>query len=203
MRAITPHAALHPLTENRMNDTTIGAGTDTAEHWCPRRVELIHQTPGPDTWDSRAGLSGGIGPSCSHCGSLSPDVFMAKIREGWIVEPTDKGYKAYLDQPYTAEELESIKTGSAIWQHARMMKLDEGLTDEEAAAAANAHWSKYEAPEHKGRTVAKFYYQHLSQEQRTEFLELHNSGAMRLSYPGHFYVRPYFAQTADKAANDA
>lgn len=39
----------------------------------------------------------------------------------------------------------------------------------------------------------KFYYPHLSSEQRDEFIELHNSHQMVIGYPGNFYVTPFFA----------
>lgn len=178
-----------------MSDTAV-----TTEHLCPRRSESVRQSPGPDRWDDRASISNGIGPCCSYCGSLSPDTFMEKIREGWIVEPTDKNYKAYLDEPYTAEQLERIKTDSLVWQHVRQMKLDEGLTDEAATAAADEHWNKYEAPERKGHTVAKFYFQHLDEQQRAEFIELYNGNAMALAYPGRFYVAPYFCRDSGERA---
>jgi hypothetical protein len=167
---------------------------DTTEHHCPRRAETVHQSPGPDHWTDRASLAGGIGPTCSYCGSLSPDVFMAKVRDGWIVEPTDKSYKAYLDRPYTAEELERIKTNSAVWKAVRDTSLADGKTEQEAVEAADRHWEQHEAPEAKGSTVAKFYYQHLDAGQRSEFIALHNDGAMKLAYPGWFYVRPFFCR---------
>ena len=85
--------------------------TDT--HVCPRRAE----NPGPwkydttDTWTTGRGLIGqdDVGPSCSYCGSLHPDRFMELIRDGWIVGPTDKNYKAYLARPYTADEIAARK----------------------------------------------------------------------------------------------
>lgn len=178
------------------------AAIPAEEHRCPRRSEASRQSPGPDRWNDHASISTGIGPCCSYCGSLNPETFMDKIRNGWIVEPTDKNYKAYLDQPYTVEELAHIKTDSLIWQHVRKMKLDEGMSDDEATAAADAHWDKYEAPSRKGRMVAKFYYQHLDEQQRAEFRELHNAGLMRLAEPGYFYVTPYFSRTAGQAAGD-
>lgn len=47
-----------------------------------------------DRWDERpAGLC------CSFCGSLHPDRFMALLREGFEVGPTDKPYKAYIKTP--------------------------------------------------------------------------------------------------------
>jgi hypothetical protein len=39
----------------------------------------------------------------------------------------------------------------------------------------------------------KFYFQHLSEEQRARFIELHNMGVMQIGYPGYFYVKPFFA----------
>lgn len=176
--------------------------TDVSTHWCPRRAESIHQAPGPDTWADRPSLTGGIGPSCSYCGSLNPDVFMAKIRDGWIVGPTDKPWKAYLDQPFTSDEIQRIKTGSITWKTARRLKLDEGATKEEATTAADTDWDTHEAPKLTGRTVAKFYFVHLSVEQQAEFLALHNTRAMRLSYPGHLYVLPFFARTAAEATSN-
>jgi hypothetical protein len=38
----------------------------------------------------------------------------------------------------------------------------------------------------------KFYFQHLSEQQREHFIDLHKSGMMRLAHPGRFYVRPFF-----------
>ncbi|ACU71938.1 hypothetical protein Caci_3029 [Catenulispora acidiphila DSM 44928] len=176
---------------------------DTGQLWCPRRAESVHQSAGPDTWTDYPSITNGIGPCCSYCGSLDPDVFLAKVREGWIVEPTDKPTKAYLDALYTPEEIERIKAGSITWQAVRQLKLDEGGSEDEATAAANAHWGQYEAPIMTGRTVAKLYYQHLTPAQRDEFLKLHNGGAMRISWPGRFYVRPYFSRGGEAVAGDA
>lgn len=38
----------------------------------------------------------------------------------------------------------------------------------------------------------KFYFQHFSREQADEFIKLHNDKTLKLGYPGHFYVAPYF-----------
>lgn len=38
----------------------------------------------------------------------------------------------------------------------------------------------------------KFYFQHLAPEQQRKFVELHNLGKLKLEYPGHFYVMPFF-----------
>ena len=38
----------------------------------------------------------------------------------------------------------------------------------------------------------KFYFQHLSVDEKKKFIDLLNGGKIKLGYPGHFYVRPYF-----------
>jgi len=43
-----------------------------------------------------------------------------------------------------------------------------------------------------GDSVGKFYFQHLGDEQKKRFVELVNSKAMKIGYPGHFYVLPFF-----------
>lgn len=38
----------------------------------------------------------------------------------------------------------------------------------------------------------KFYFQHLTIEQRQRFLDLYIAGTLRIGVPGHFYVLPFF-----------
>lgn len=38
----------------------------------------------------------------------------------------------------------------------------------------------------------KFYFPHLSVEQMKRFVDLVNAKTLRLAFPGHFYVRPFF-----------
>lgn len=40
----------------------------------------------------------------------------------------------------------------------------------------------------------KFYFQHFSREQRIEFVRRMNAKELKLAYPGHFYVLPFFAR---------
>lgn len=44
----------------------------------------------------------------------------------------------------------------------------------------------------------KFYYQHLSAEQRHEFIALINERKINFGYPGYFTVLPYFIQRASR-----
>ncbi|CAG2144476.1 hypothetical protein LMG31506_03014 [Cupriavidus yeoncheonensis] len=85
------------------------------------------------------------GGTCSYCGSVSQEAFLAFIEAGGEVGPTDKSYKAYLHGTDTAQ-----------------------------------------AP------GIKFYFQHLDEAGMRKFIELVNAKRMRIGYPGHFYVRPYF-----------
>jgi hypothetical protein len=84
---------------------------------------------------------------CSFCGSLKPDHFLDRVREGWKIDPTDKTYKAYIHNP----------SGG---QH-------------------------------------KVYFQHLSEDQKREFVDLYNSGTVNLGVPGVFYVMPFFMRPVD------
>lgn len=51
-----------------------------------------------------------------------------------------------------------------------------------------------------GLNGAKFYFQHMSREQQDRFIALYNEKRMRLAYPGHFYVLPFFCSSAPAPA---
>lgn len=114
---------------------------------CPRRMGELgpwERTDGLDEWRMTHDYRGVVLRTCSFCGSLDPDDFMARVRAGEAVGPTDKNYKAYVG----------------------------------------------------GSGGPKFYYQHLSPEQRQEFVALLNDGTMRIGEPGHFYRLPFFCVPA-------
>lgn len=130
---------------------------------CPRRM----QEGGPwaheenlDSWLQEARHEGDPTPHCSFCGSLHPERFLELIAAGWVVEPTDKTYKAYLQEVYDTPK--------------RALRPDEPLS--------TAFYG--------GR--AKFYYQHLDEEQAGRFIALYNDSTMRIARPGYFYVLPFF-----------
>lgn len=37
--------------------------------------------------------------TCSYCGGAHPEDLIELVRSGWLVEPTDKGYKRYVNTP--------------------------------------------------------------------------------------------------------
>lgn len=136
------------------------------KHCCARRSESFHGavSPGelPDTWREDG--------SCSYCGSLNPDTFLKLVEEGVLLGPTDKNYKVYLD-------------GAGMKQTYRNCPRDAKCTGPDDCT----HWVTRDVDR------GKFYFQHLNAEQRTEFIRLLNlKGVVRFSYPGYFYVLPFF-----------
>ncbi len=142
---------------------------------CPRRAE------GPNfLGDSEDKYR--ADDTCSYCGSLNPDNFMARLEAGDIeVGPTDKSYKVYIKN-----------IGGAPLKQTYRKDCDcdfKGVPPESIRAKVEAcpHWVI------EDRQHGKFYFQHLSVEQKNRFIELHNEKKMKIGYPGYFYVLPYFA----------
>jgi hypothetical protein len=177
---------------------------------CPRRAENPgpwRYDDGPDTWDKRGGPArqNQVGPSCSYCGSLHPDRFMELVRNGWIVGPTDKNYKAYLAKPYTDDEKATRKQRWTDTDAMAVAVRDLGQRDGKTAEQINADiehlWNETQGPTaSEGVQVAKFYYQHLSEAQRNEFVDLVNAGRMVFGYPGYLYRLPFFCRRSENAA---
>ena len=182
----------------------------TEAQTCPRRMAIIPSEgmAGPDEWRAdRAGLigQGGVGLSCSYCGSLHPDRFMELVRQGWIVGPTDKSYKAYLGRPVTDEDRARRKEAwhsdpQGIVATVRAMGEKDGKTPEQIEADIAELWQRQDqATGDSCGQEAKFYYQHLSDDQKREFVDLLNSKQMRVGMPGYFYSAPFFMGYADPA----
>lgn len=152
-----------------------------------------------DRWTTGHGLAGqdAVGKSCSFCGSLHPDRFLELVADGWIIEPTDKNYKAYLKQPYTDAEKSARKAtwlrSDAVAKATRELGTRDGKTAAQIDADLEDAWASGLGQLSDGRTVAKFYFQHLSPAQRNEFIALYNDGRMKVS-GGGFYVAPYFTK---------
>lgn len=52
-----------------------------------------------------------------------------------------------------------------------------------------------------GRGTRKFYFQHLSEDQKMRFIELMNEKKLEVEYPGYFYRLPYFIRYKDRPEN--
>lgn len=137
--------------------------------YCPRSAE---NGGGPNS-PFKAPMNGEMeweAGHCSYCGSLHPDVFIARLQAGDVIlEPTDKSYKVYV-----------VNSGG------------EPFTQSYREPASR---TLVERPVER----TKFYFQHLSLEQRDEFIRLYNARKIMMAYPGHFYTVPYFCRPASHA----
>lgn len=70
------------------------------KEYCPRRQECasgpFRYKPDGDKWEHRDGQSF---RQCSYCGCIHPDDAAELLEKGWLLQPTDKGYKYYLKEP--------------------------------------------------------------------------------------------------------
>lgn len=131
---------------------------------CPRRAESFNFPQGDDLDGYRDDST------CSFCGSLDPDEFMRRLEaQDIVLGPTDKSYKVYLKN----------KGGAAFKQTYR--------TDGDRSGDTSKWVWETREIDH-----SKFYFQHLSDEQKHRFVELINEKKLHFGYPGHFYVLPFF-----------
>ena len=140
---------------------------------CPRRIEdgrgpgSPFVAPGVELHDFWRGDD-----SCSYCGSLNPETLMRRLNAGDVeLTPTDKSYKVYVDN----------EGGAAFKNTYRNCTDKYGCTGPDNCT----HWVTEE------RSHTKFYFQHFDRAQCI-FVELLNAKKLRLKYPGHFYVLPFF-----------
>lgn len=90
------------------------ADKHTVMHSCPRRLELGGKPLGlPDKWLKEAREY----KICNYCGSLHPDNFMEMVEKGYVIGPTDKNYKVYVDK-MVDERL--CRVGKFYFQHLSM-----------------------------------------------------------------------------------
>lgn len=154
------------------------------KHTCPRRSEIGQRyEEGKDAFTVRGiGIGGGKWRCCSYCGSMHPDDVMAGLSDGTMgAGPTDKNYKAYIFTPATPEQIKRKE----LEIDARLAMLDDSHNKEN-------HKLHDMIAARSGADIGKFYFQHLSVDQRRQFLDLVNSGTMVIGYPGHFYTLPFF-----------
>lgn len=138
---------------------------------CPRREESFggpSWAPSHDEWRGKDPRR-----TCSWCGAMHPDDFLAAVRAGLTIGPTDKNYKAYVEETLTATQRAEL---------ARAYEAQGFLKDHVTELTETA----------AGEHVGKFYFQHLSEEQRDEFIGMLNAKSVTIGYPGHFYVLPFF-----------
>ncbi len=132
--------------------------------------------PGPWTFTGECDWEKHEDRTCQYCGSLHPDVLMARIEAGDVrISATDKNYKLYV----------SNAGGVPFKQTFRNCPPKADCTYENCT-----HWVTRE------RDTAKFYFQHLSIEQRKRFVDLFNEGKLPFEEGDAFYVWPFFMRRA-------
>lgn len=162
---------------------------------CGRRDDfggMGDRFPGPDEWRDDG--------TCSYCGSMNPDEMMRGIRDGTLeLGPTDKGYKAYVGDanPNAGKpRIITVTNRDCFGEDGWLLVTEENvgsLPDPEYARRCYmGRWVRL-GPDSATRQ-RKFYFQHMSEEQRREFIELLNAGTVRIGYPGYFYVTPFFIE---------
>lgn len=131
--------------------------------------------------------------TCTQCGSLLPDEFMRRLEAGDVaLDPTDKSYKVYVINVGGAKFRQSHRTDKPS-QPGEIMK----------DPRDQSHWT-WETNE---SDQCKFYFDHLSEDQKKRFVELYNDKKLKIrrynrdaeggfSFDGHFYVRPFFCVAA-------
>lgn len=164
------------------------------------------------------------GRYCSWDGSMHPDEFMAWLEKpGTRLTPTDKSYKVYIDVVSDEADVmrhissctrrpggsrpgvdgmeygrEWISWEEAVRRHPEMKGEHEEHLRHVASLAlghpwhTDTHWIQV-APRGE-RRESKFYFEHLSGEQRQRFIEKLNAGELTLREPGFFYALPFFAK---------
>lgn len=149
----------------------------TKNFYCPRG-------PGPESpfkppfngaaeWDA--------GGTCSYCGSLHPDELMRRLEAGDVeIDATDKNYKIYV----------SNVGGTPFNQRWRNCPSGATCTGPDDCT----HWESRE------KQWAKFYFAHLSAEQRTRFIDIYNAGKMKMQGGQGFHVLPYFCRASTQAS---
>jgi hypothetical protein len=104
---------------------------------------------------------------------------MARLEAGDVIlVPTDKNYKVYVKNDGGEPFKQTFRTDEPS-KPGEIMK--------DPMDQSKWTWTTQETSQ------TKFYFQHLSEEQRKRFVELLNTKKIKLDYPGYFYRLPFFA----------
>ena len=169
---------------------------------CPRQTNeavLPVQKDHKSHWEIRDGVE-----TCSYCGSLSPAEFFKAISEKRTLGPTDKNYKVYVDVPHPNAGQPSVISSANHdpqgdgWVEVTKENIDDLPLDAYQRENYLGHWVKI-APQ-SDTLHAKFYFQHLSDDERTKFIELLNAHELVIGMPGHFYQLPFFIKPGGDSA---
>ena len=165
------------------------------EFKCPRRSESHF---GSSVQFARDNDYDPSDDTCRYCGSLSADTFISRLEAGDVtLGSTDKNYKVYVKNSGGAQFKQSYRdcpkdkemTGAAGNKYF-ISSCDQGPD-------ACDHWVT------RDTDSTKFYFQHLSQDQRTLFIKLLNEDKIKFSGGFRFYVLPFFIQLKSEGESSA
>ena len=151
---------------------------------CPRRSEAPYDIhPRDNDYDPSD-------DTCNYCGSMNPDTFMERVEAGDVeLGATDKNYKVYVrnsgGKPFgnTYRDCPKDKEMVGASGNKYMVSSCDRGPDE------CTHWVT------RTTDSTKFYFQHLSVDQRKRFIELMNQdGKLKMKGGFRFYVMPFFCQ---------
>jgi hypothetical protein len=123
--------------------------------------------------------------SCKFCGSLDPHTLMERLEVGNVLlGSTDKNYKVYV----------TSAPGAPLFKQTFRDCYNAPDHKENPCKGLDTctHWVTRET------THTKFYFQHLSNEQRTRFIALANEKKLKFEGDYGFYVLPFFCQRVEK-----
>jgi hypothetical protein len=175
------------------------------------------RTEGLDEYTAGHGLVGQPA-GCSFCGSMPPDDFMAAVKAGAEIGPTDKSYKFYVK--WVNPEPDALYVIGSTNAEAKPVKgewpgggLDWYGWDELSAEQMEiVRRDDYDRDGYRPKFLgfgirpnidAKFYTPHLSPEQGREFFDLWQAGQVHWGYPGHPYRRLYLPGFEKKAVGES
>lgn len=138
--------------------------------------------------------------TCSYCGSISADELFKAIERGDEIGPTDKNYKIYikLPEPYP-EELRVVSAITFKPEPSRISKENWiPINQVDPAMLKRDGWGTegytfVQTSQRGPFKHGKFYFQHLTPDERVKFVELLNQKKINIGYPGYFYQLPFFA----------
>jgi len=130
--------------------------------------------------------------TCSYCGSLNPDVLMARLEAGTVkLGSTDKNYKVYVEndggEQFKQTYRDCPKDTETVGNNGNRY-----MTCSCKEPGTCTHWVTREV------NGTKFYFQHFSPEQQKRFIELLNQKKVKFEGGLGFYVWPFFCCRAPK-----
>ncbi|WP_293857266.1 hypothetical protein [uncultured Alsobacter sp.] len=158
----------------------------TAETICPRQKADGFYLGGPATWRDNG--------TCSYCGSMTPERFFECVEAGNELVPTDKNYKVYVRHPNPLAGQMTIRSSANFQVASDWIEATPEVCEQYGwkPYGDGPHWVN---PSPEGPTeTSKFYFYHLDEAGMHRFIELLNGKRMKLAYPGHFYVPPFFVR---------